>query len=84
MKRGNTKIAIRGNSKNGTKIIEYLKSIGGNNSYMSCDGEDDDMYYYIDSDRDINWEDDLDGLKDEGYTIIDTIPNINKIYELWV
>lgn len=76
------KIAIKGNRKNGAKIIKYLEKLGGDNSLFKCLAEDSGTYYFVDSDGDINYENKLGWFEKRSYILLDKIPSDNK-YELW-
>jgi hypothetical protein len=72
-------VAIKGDRKNGYKIIEYLISLGGANPY-NYRGDHEYSYYYINKYNNITSRD-LD--KGHRYKYLSKIPNTEKIYELW-
>lgn len=72
-------IAIKGNQKNGNKIIKYLESLGGYN--CSCySGTAENYYYYIDKNNDIGA---TECNELPGYKYLLEIPITEKSFELW-
>ena len=74
----NKKVAIKGNSINGIKIIQYLESLGGAKSNYLGNNEGD--YYFLRENNDIDFTYLTENLK--GYTLLEKIP-VEKIYEVW-
>lgn len=66
------KIAIKGDNKNGSKIIELLKSLGGSNRWNFI-GQRLDAFYYINIDGDIDNVDNFKTLKEKGYKIYNSL-----------
>lgn len=70
------KIAIKGDNKNGSKIIELLKSLGGSNRWDFI-GQRLDAFYYIDINNEIDNVDNSKTLKEKGYKIYNSF----EVYE---
>lgn len=66
------KIAIKGDNKNGSKIIELLKSLGGSNRWNFI-GQRLDAFYYININNDIDNVDNFKTLKEKGYKIYNSL-----------
>lgn len=75
----NKKIAIRGSNIR-TDIIKYLESLGGEND-RNYNGLSNALYYYILESGVIGSEQKQFVPKD--YTLLESVPQTNKIYELW-
>lgn len=71
------KIAIKGSNKDGFKIIELLKSLGGINKWEFV-GQKTDAFYYINSNNEIDNEYNFKDLKERNYNIYKTFQAYEK------